>query len=71
MATSWRTKAVSIYRHCVNGARHATHCNTRMELNTHLAYMQNYILEQYEPMCAMRRGKTTEQGDSESEKTEH
>lgn len=48
-------RAVSIYRHCVNGARHATHCNTRMELNTHLAYMQNYILEQYEPMCAMRR----------------
>lgn len=64
-------RAVSIYRHCVNGARHATHCNTRMELNTHLAYMQNYILEQYEPMCAMRRGKTPEQGDSESEKTEH
>ncbi|KAL1440127.1 hypothetical protein MTO96_009938 [Rhipicephalus appendiculatus] len=48
-------RVVSIYRHCVNGARHATHCNTRMELNTHLSYMQNFIMEQYEPMCAMRR----------------
>ncbi|XP_075530854.1 uncharacterized protein LOC142563956 [Dermacentor variabilis] len=48
-------RVVSIYRHCVNGARHATHCNMRMELNNHLAYMQNFILEQYEPMCAVRR----------------
>lgn len=56
-------RVVSIYRHCVNGARHATHCNTRMELNSHLAYMQNFILEQYEPMCAMRRGKTSRESD--------
>ncbi|KAL3214326.1 hypothetical protein MRX96_007127 [Rhipicephalus microplus] len=56
-------RVVSIYRHCVNGARHATHCNTRMELNTHLSYMQNFIMEQYEPMCTMRRGKTPRESD--------
>ncbi|XP_077503185.1 uncharacterized protein LOC144113754 [Amblyomma americanum] len=61
-------RAVGIYRHCVNGARHATHCNTKMELNSHIAFMQNFILEQYEPMCAMKRGKTS--GESDSKRAE-
>lgn len=48
---------VSIYRHCVNGARHETHCNKPIAVQSHLTFMQNYILDEYEAVCVVERGK--------------
>ncbi|XP_064467142.1 uncharacterized protein LOC135378159 isoform X2 [Ornithodoros turicata] len=48
-------RLVNVYRHCVSGARHVTHCNRRMALNGHLAYMQNYVVQEFDTKCAKKR----------------
>ncbi|XP_064476086.1 uncharacterized protein LOC135389985 [Ornithodoros turicata] len=43
---------VKNFRHCVASSRHATQCNTQMELNTHVVYFQNFLLRDIEARCA-------------------
>ncbi|XP_064476089.1 uncharacterized protein LOC135389987 [Ornithodoros turicata] len=50
-------RTASTYRNCVSGARFTTQCNTGMDLNSHLSYLQNYIIRDSKATCARREIK--------------